>query len=136
MKVNRPGSPLSSGAEPLEPLDPRELQRTIKGEQFAAALSQLEAHAAGASGQPASGTASATRTALAQIASRADLASSEGAATAVRESARYMIRSRLSAKYRETKQGERLIEDLSEYVAGDPLLKTKLMTILKKVATG
>jgi len=52
---------------------------------------------------------------------------------AVRESARYMIRSRLSKQYRETEEGERIIEGLSEYVAADPLLKSKLLSILQKV---
>jgi hypothetical protein len=44
-----------------------------------------------------------------------------------------MIRSRLSKQFRETEEGERVIEGLSEYVASDPLLKSKLLTILHKV---
>jgi gamma-glutamyl:cysteine ligase YbdK (ATP-grasp superfamily) len=132
MKVNRPGSPLSSGAEPLEPLDPQELRETVKGERFAAALSQLEAQATGAGGQTA-GTSSAARNALAQIAAEADLATNEGALTAVRSSARYMIRSRLNKKFSESEQADTLVEDLSEYVASDPLLKSKLLMILQRI---
>lgn len=131
MKVNRPGSPLSSGAEPLEQLDPQELQTALKSERFNAALAQLEAQAAGGSGE----TSSPARAALAQIADSSNLSSSEGAATAVRESARFMVRSRLNEKFRDTEQGSTLVERLSEYVASDPLLHSKLLGILQKVKT-
>ena len=131
MKVNRPGSPLSSGAEPLEQLDAQELQKALKSERFNAALSNLEAQASGASG----GAQSPTRAALAQIADSANLSSSEGAATAVRESARFMVRSRLSEKFRDTEQGSTLVERLSEFVASDPLLHSKLLGILQKMKT-
>lgn len=132
MKVKGPASPLSSGAEPLEPLDPRGVRR--KGaEGFASALSQLEGQAgAGGAGQ-ASPSAELTRAALGQIAGSANLTSSEGVAAAVRESARYIIRSRLSDKYRDTEQGERLTADLSDFVAADPLLKNKLLSILQRM---
>jgi hypothetical protein len=132
MKVNRPGSPLSSGAEPLEPLDPQELQNTIKSEKFAAALSQLEAQSANG----AQAANSPTRSALEQIAQGANLSSSEGASTAVRESARYMIRSRLHEKFRQSEQATRLIEQLSDFVAADPLLNSKLVSILKRLKAG
>lgn len=131
MKVNRPGSPLSSGAEPLDPLDAQELQKALKGERFNAALSRLEAQAAGG----AEGGQSPARAALAQIADASNLSSSEGAAAAVRESARFMVRSRLSEKFRDTEQGSTLVERLSEFVASDPLLHSKLLGILQKVKT-
>jgi hypothetical protein len=129
MKVNRPGSPLSSGAEPIEQLDAQELQKALKGERFNAALAQLEAQAAGGTAE----TSTPTRAALAQIADSANLSSSEGAATAVRESARFMVRSRLNEKFRDTEQGSTLVERLSEFVASDPLLHSKLLGILQKV---
>lgn len=121
---------MSSGAEPLEPLDPKELQQAVKGERFAAALSQLEAQTMG---QQRSGALDPTRAALAQLANTANLSSSEGAATAVRESARLMIRSRLHEKFRHTEPGQRLVEKLSEYVADDPLLNAKLLSILQRI---
>lgn len=129
MKVNRPGSPLSSGAEPLEPLDPKQLQEAVRGERFAAALSNLEAQGAGAAG----GADNPVRAALEEIAQSSNLANSEGAATAVRESARHMIRSRLHEKFRQSEQGQKIIEKLSEYVASDPLLNSKLLAILQKL---
>ena len=131
MKVNRPGSPLSSGAEPLEQLDPKELQKSIKSERFNAALAHLEAQASAGTGGPSS----PVRSALEQIANASNLTSSEGAATAVRESARFMVRSRLSEKFRDTEQGSTLVERLSEFVASDPLLHSKLLGILNKVKT-
>jgi hypothetical protein len=134
MKIKSPASPLSSGTEALEPLDPREVQRKAAGgDGFAAALSQLDAQA---SPSGAGGAAEATRSALEQITGSSDLATSEGAATAVRESARYIIRSRLSDKYRDTEQGERLTADLSEFVATDPLLNNKLLSILRRIQQG
>lgn len=132
MKVNRPGSPLSGGAEPLEPLDPQELQKALKSERFSAALAHLEAQA----GAGAGGAESPARAALAQIADAANLSSSEGAAAAVRESARFMVRSRLREKFRDTEQGSTLVERLSEFVASDPLLHSKLLGILQKVKSG
>jgi hypothetical protein len=132
MKINRPGDPLSGSTEPI---DPRDLQNLVKGERFEAVLSELE-------GQAGPGTAntvdnavamSATRAALARIASEADLANAGQSLSAVRESARYMISSRLSKQYRKTEEGERVIEGLSEYVASDPLLKSKILSILQKV---
>lgn len=128
MKVNRPGSPLSSGAESVEP---QELQNALKTERFNAALAQLEAQAAGENG----GTSSPMRAALSQIADASNLSSSEGAAAAVRESARFMVRARLNEKFRETEQGSTLVERLSEFVAADPLLHSKLLGILQKVKT-
>ena len=131
MKVNRPGSPLSSGAESVETPEAKELHSALKAERFNAALAQLEAQTAG----PTGGTQSPVRAALAQIADASNLSSSEGAATAVRESARFMVRSRLNEKFRDTEQGSTLVERLSEFVASDPLLHSKLLGILQKVKT-
>jgi hypothetical protein len=131
MKVNRPGSPLSSGAEPVEPVEAQELQNALKTERFNAALAQLEAQAAGRTG----GAQSPVRAALAQIADASNLSSGEGAAAAVRESARFMVRSRLNEKFRDSEQATSLVERLSEFVASDPLLHSKLLGILHKVKT-
>lgn len=129
MKVNRTGSPLSSGAEPVDAPDAQELQKALEGERFSAVLSHLEAQAAGGKG----GAASAMRSALARIAQDANLSTGEGAASAVRESARFMIRSRLHEKFRQSEQGDVLAERLSEFVASDPLLHSKLLGILQRL---
>ena len=132
MKVNRPGDPLTGATEPL---DPRDLQNVVKGERFEAVLSELEGQAGTTAGNTVdnSQAMSATRAALARIAKGADLANASQALSAVKESARFMISSRLSDQYRTTEEGERLIEGLSEYVASDPLLKSKILSILQKV---
>ena len=132
MKVNRPGDPLTGATEPL---DPRDLQNLVKGERFEAVLSELEGQAgASVPNSVDNSTAmSATRAALSSIASEADLANASQSLSAVRKSARYMISSRLSKQYRKTEEGERVIEGLSEYVASDPLLKSKILSILQKV---
>lgn len=126
MSVKKPTMPLSSGAEPIEPLDPRELQNIVKSDKFEAALNQLEAQAGAGE---ASGAGSATRSALAGIANNSNLSSD----AQVREAARYMVGSRLKEKFRETEQGERLVKDLGEYIAEDPLLSKKLSNILQKL---
>jgi hypothetical protein len=132
MKINRPGDPLTGSTEPL---DPRDLQNLVKGERFEAVLSELEGQAGTSTANTVDNSVAMgpTRAALARIAGSADLANATQSLSAVRESARFMIRSRLSKDYRETEEGERLIEGLSEYVATDPLLKSKLLSILKKV---
>src|SRR5215207_1984382 len=130
MKVNRTGSPLSSGAEPVEGPDAQEeLQRALEGERFSAVLSQLEA--GGAEGQ--GGAAGAVRSALSRIARESNLSTGEGAADAVRESARFMIGSRLREKFRQSEQGDGLVEKLSEFVTSDPLLHSKLLGILQRL---
>jgi hypothetical protein len=134
MKVKGTGSPLSSGTEALEPLSVRDLQKSGLGDQFAASLAQLEAQSQQTS--EASGTTNATRAALAEIAGGADFGSSEGVATAVRESARYMVRSRLHEKFRDTEQGAQMVSELGDYAATDPLIKAKLLAILQRIQSG
>lgn len=128
MKIKSPGLPLSSGAESLEPLDPRELRGTHKSERFAAALSQMEAQAAGTNKAQ-----SATRAALGQIADNSDLSTEAGALAAVKASARFMVSSRLSERHRNSEEGEQAIEEISEYVAADPLLRGKCLSLLNRV---
>ena len=132
MKINRPGDPLTGATEPL---DPRDLQNLVKGERFEAVLSELEGQAGASVPNSVDNSAAMgdTRAALARIASGADLANSGQSLSAVRDSARYMISSRLSKQFRKTEEGERVIEGLSEYVASDPLLKSKILSILQKV---
>ncbi len=134
MKINRPGDPLTGATEPL---DPRDLQNLVKGERFEAVLSELEGQAGASVANSVDNSAamSSTRAALARIASGADLANAGQSLSAVRDSARYMISSRLSKQFRKTEEGERVIEGLSEYVASDPLLKSKILSILQKVKT-
>lgn len=130
MKVKGPQSPLGSGG--AEPLDARELRKAVKG-SFAEALSGLEAGGEPQAAAGAAGAGGATTAALEEIARHADLTNAEDAGRAVRESARVLVRSRLAPEYRATDEGAELVEGLSEYVAADQLLQTKLLNILKKL---
>lgn len=118
--------PLSSGAESVEPLEPRDLQSVVKSDKFEAALNQLEAQVGA---EQTSGAQSPTRSALSEIANNSNLSPD----VQVREAARYMVNSRLQEKFRETKQGEQIVEDLSDYIADDPFLSKKLSNILQKL---
>ena len=126
MSIKKPTMPLSGGAEPLEPLDPRDLQNIVKSEKFEATLNQLEAQE---EAEQTSGPQTPTRAALAQIANNSNLSPE----AQVREAARYMVGARLQEKFRQSEQGETLLEDLSDYIADDPLLKKKLSSILQKL---
>jgi hypothetical protein len=135
MKVNRPGSPFGASTDPVEPLDPREAQGVAKGDRFREILSQLDATAGGgaAGAQDAS---SATRGALAEVAQDANLSDPEAAEAAVRQSAGKILRLKLDEKYQDTAEGEHLINELADYVAADPFLKSRLISILSQLKAG
>jgi hypothetical protein len=127
MKVNRPTDPLGGGA--AEPLDPKALQKMVKGGQFQAALDQLAAQTE-AQGDNATDP---TRSALSDIANGANLANPDGAMAAVKEASKYMVRSRLREKYRDTPEGENVIEGLSEFISSEPSLRGKFLSLLNKL---
>lgn len=132
MKIKRPESPFQSSAEPLEQDAP-----TIAKSDFADALSQIESGIKTPVGDEAQQGASkpleATRAALERIALGANLADPEDANRAVEESAQFMIRSRLGEKYRQSERAEVMVKDLSDRIANDPVLKPKLLAILKRI---
>jgi hypothetical protein len=135
VKIKRPDSLFQASTEPLDPNQATE-GSGVRGE-FADALSQVESALDGggvlASGTSAGGSSSAIRQALVVIASRSDLSQTEQANKALRESAQFMIRSRLAERYRDSRQSTRLVEGLSEFVVNDPFLKRKLLSILKRI---
>jgi uncharacterized protein with PhoU and TrkA domain len=122
MKVNKTKSPFTEG---IDATDEKDAAKAVKGEKFAETLSALEA-AAHETSAP-----NAARTALTEIASQYDLSNEEEQQKALRESAEFLVKSRLSDKY---KQADKAIGDLSEYVAADPFLKTKLLSVLQKLS--
>lgn len=133
MSVKRPGSALSSGAEPIEPLDTRELQKTVKSGQFASELAALEASAGQGADEAQSAQQSQTMQGLRQIAANADFSTQERTEAAIRESARFMVKSRIHEKYQENGKISGMIEELSDFVAGDPFLGKKLEKILQRL---
>ncbi|MEP6925318.1 MAG: hypothetical protein ABI954_12700 [Pyrinomonadaceae bacterium] len=132
MSVKRPGSALSSGAESLEPIDSKDLQKSITGGQFASQLDALET-AAASGGDGADGAESVSMQSLRQIASNADLSTPGQALAAIRESARYLINSRINEKFRKQEKVNGMIEELSDFVADDPFLGMKLKKILERL---
>jgi hypothetical protein len=130
MSVKGPRSPLSSGAEALEPLNSKDLQKLVKSEKFESALSQLENQA---QTQQTEQSKSASFQALENIANGSDLSSLEGAMVAVRQSAGYMISKKLKKEFLDSDTGKKVVDDLSEYVAGDPSLQKRLLGILQKM---
>lgn len=133
MSVKKTSSPLSSGAESFEPLDAKDgLRRGEKiDKNFEAALAEVagEVVQAGANDQ----AGSPARSAFQQIAASANLDTPEGALSAVRESAEFLVESRLKDKLKDSKHGEQLTAELSDYIAKDPFLNRKILGVLQRL---
>jgi hypothetical protein len=131
MGVKGPTSPLSSGAEQLESLSPKDVRDLIKTEKFEKALNELEGkpEESGKAEQPKSQSFSAMQ----KIASNYDLGNSESALSAVKQSAQFMIGSRLKKDFRESNEGRKMIDDLSDSVSNDPSLSRRILGILQKM---
>lgn len=134
MSIKKTSSPLSSGSEALEPLGGKEKSpdgASKIDKSFEAALAQVtgEIKQAGDSAQ----TESPTRSAFQQIAADANLDSSEGALAAVRESAHFLVNSRLKEGLRDSAQGKKVSDELSDYIAKDPFLHRKILSVLQRL---
>lgn len=133
MAIKKTGSPLSGGgAEPIDPLGGKDVPRGGRVDKnFEAALAevagQIEQTAASEKGE------GAARAAFQQIASTANLDSPEGAMHAVRESARFLVGSRLKGDLRDSEQGKKISEDLSNYISRDPFMHRKILGILQRL---
>lgn len=132
MAIKKTGSPLSSGAEGLDPLGGKDVRGGEKVERsFESALAEVAGQLEQAAGTEQSD--SPTRAAFARIASDANLDSPEGAQTAVRESARFLVSSRLRDEVRDSDEGRRISDDLSAYISKDPFLNRKILGILQRL---
>jgi hypothetical protein len=132
MAIKKTSSPLSSGAESIDPLGGKDIQRGGKiDKNFEAALAEVAGQIEQAAGTEKSD--SPTRSAFQQIASNANLDSPEGAMTAVRESARFLVSSRLKDEMRDSDQGKKISEDLSHYISKDPFMHRKILGILQRL---
>lgn len=133
MSVKKTSSPLSSGSESIDQLGGKEnLQPGGKVEKnFEAALNEIagQLEQSGASGQ----AGSPARSAFQEIAARANLDSQDGAMSAVRESAEFLVSSRLKEDLRESEEGRRVTEELSSYISKDPLMYRKILGILQRL---
>lgn len=129
MKVNKSKSPFVSGADGTP--DEKDIAKAVKGEKFSDTLSALAA-----SGAAQSGALDSTRETLAKIALQSNLSDEGETAAALRQSAEVLVKSRLSDKFKQSEQSEKIIKDLSNFVSDDPLLKAKLLSVLKKLRDG
>lgn len=125
MKINKSKSPFVGGADAP---DEKDIAKAVKGEKFSDALHALE------TGTTAPNQlANRTRETLVQIARQNDFNNEEETAAALRQSAEVLVKSRLSEKFQQSEQSAKVIGDLSDFVSDDPLLKGKLLSVLKKL---
>lgn len=120
MKINKSKSPFAGG---INPLDEKEPLQSIKSTKFAEALNALE-------NTDASSESNATRTAFAEIARQYDLSDENSRDQALQKSSEFLVQTRLSEE--DQKKGT-IVADLSRYIAADPQLKNKLLTVLQKL---
>ncbi len=123
----------SGGAERLGQLDGK---KEIRGGEkisktFESALVEAasEIEQAGKSAD----TDGVTKTAFSEIAGNANLDTPEGALSAVRLSAGFLVKSRLKENLRDTDQGRKITDELSDYIARDPYMHRKILGILQKL---
>lgn len=133
MSIKKTSSPLSSGAESLEPLGASE---KLSGggkidKSFEATLADVTGEIEQAA--DAAQAESPTRSALARIAAGANLDSAEGALAAVRESAHFLVKSRLKENLRESAQGRKISDELGNYIVRDPFLHRKILSVLQRL---
>ncbi len=131
MSVKKTSSPLSSGSEAVDSLGGKdELKRGKVEKSFEAALAELSGQLEQAGSEK---TDSPTRAKFQQIASEGNLDSQEGAMTAVNESAKFLVGSRLSKDLRNSDEGKKVAEDLGNYLSKDPMMHKKILGILQRL---
>lgn len=132
MSIKKTSLPPSNGADSINRLSSKEEIKDGKIEKtFEAALAEVAGQIEGAS--VSSNINSQTHIALRQIASSLNLNSSDEAMSAVRQSAHFIVNSRLEEKLRETDQGKKITDDLTEFISNDPLIYRKILGILKSL---
>ena len=132
MAIKKTELPLTGGAESLDRLGGNE---RIEGGKVEKSFETTLAEVAGQIEQAAGSerTESAVRAAFQQIALNTDLESPEEAMNAVRESARFLVTTRLNHGLRDTEQGRKISDDLSSYISRDPFLYRKILGILQRL---
>lgn len=132
MSVKKTSSPLSSGAEAIDQLGAKEeLQRGKVEKNFEAALAEVAGQIEKTSGNEK--TNNPTQIALRQIALNLNFDSPEEAMSAVRESAHFIVNSRLDEVFRDSEQGKKVSADLSDYISNDPFMYRKILGVLQRL---
>lgn len=132
MSIKKINSPLSSGAEEIERLGAKEKLHQGKVEKnFEATLAEVTGQIEQTDGIEK--TNNPTQIALRQIALNLNVGSPESAKSAVRESAHFIVNSRLDENFRNSEQGKKVSADLSDYISNDPFLYQKILSVLQRL---
>lgn len=132
MSIKKTSLPPSNGAESINRLGSKEEIKDGKIEKsFEAALAEVAGQIEGTS--EISNINSQTHVALRQIALSLNLNSNDEAMSAVRQSAHFLVNSRLEEKLRETEKGKKITDDLTDFISNDPLIYRKILGILKRL---
>lgn len=123
----------SGGAERLDSLEGK--KEVHGGEKVAKTFESALVEAASQIEQAENiaNTDGVTKTAFTEIAGNANLDTPEGALFAVRQSAGFLVKSRLNKDLRDSEQGQKITDELSDYIAKDPFLHRKILGILQKL---
>ena len=132
MSVKKTGSPFSSDAKAIDQFSAKdELHRTKVTKNFEATLAEVAGQI-----EPTTEnvkTSNPTQIALEQIAQNVNLDSPDGAMSAVRQSAHFIVNSRLEETFRDSEQGKKVTSDLSEYISNDPFMYRKILGVLQRL---
>ncbi|MFN0120270.1 MAG: hypothetical protein ACKV2V_07190 [Blastocatellia bacterium] len=128
-----------------QPLDSQDLQESAGDLRFAETLSRLGTETPGDSGKVGEGAefagaaadsgSGSVRSELERIARTTDLADGEGLKTALENSARVLVRSRLGPRLQQNTGIGPLIEQLSQQITADPALRSQLTHILQQLVS-
>lgn len=132
MSIKKTSSPNSHRTDSIDQFGAKEVINEGKVERsFEAALAEVAGQI-----EKTGNTEKAENSAqvvLRQIAENLNLDSPDEAMSAVRESANFIVNSRLEEKFRDTEQGKKITSDLSEYISNDPFLYRKILGVLQKL---
>jgi response regulator RpfG family c-di-GMP phosphodiesterase len=121
------------GTNPPEKLNPKELREKIKSDSSFFSHIEGTSHTGQTPGSNLTQSSNAVRAELQQIANSTNLTDPAEVSTAILASAKLMVQSRLTEKHRETEQGAEIVEYLGNFLAKDPLMKSKIVDVLTKL---
>lgn len=130
MSVKRPEGSSGANVESLNAFKSQDVQKAKLSEQLAEHLDSL-----GSAGSTPTQNAPENKTlqALQNIAANADLSTAQQAQAAVHQSAQMLVKSRINEEFREQQRVADMIDEVSDFVATDPLLQGKLLKVLRRL---
>lgn len=132
MSIKKTSSPISHKTDSIDQVGAKVVINEAKVERsFEAALAEVAGQIEKTGNTEK--TENSAQVVLRQIAENLNLDSPDEAMSAVRESANFIVNSRLEEKFRDTEQGKKITSDLSEYISNDPFLYRKILGVLQKL---